>query len=228
MPPRPRADAYDLAMAARETTMLVLGAVMLFEPVNGYQIRRELLSWGVDDWAHLNPGSVYSMLANQTKLGHLARYDIPEGNRTIAVYTSTPSGRCAFADQVRTALVTVDALSSLGLHTALTLVGLLPRSLYVEGLRIRMAELDRIIGDYATMAAGEWPHVPDHIAPLMQGRVNSMRAERVWAASYLEQIEEGKFDFGGEPVSWQMADDDPGQEMLADRERYRAFIAATA
>ena len=28
------------------TRMLVLGVVALLEPANGYQIRRELLSWG--------------------------------------------------------------------------------------------------------------------------------------------------------------------------------------
>ncbi len=43
-------------MAATETRLLVLGAVSLFEPVNGYQIRRELMSWEVDRWAHINPG----------------------------------------------------------------------------------------------------------------------------------------------------------------------------
>ena len=44
-------------MAADETRMLLLGAVALFEPVNRYQIRRELLSWQVDRWANVNPGS---------------------------------------------------------------------------------------------------------------------------------------------------------------------------
>ena len=43
-------------MAATETRLLVLGAVSLSEPVNGYQIRRELMSWEVNRWAHINPG----------------------------------------------------------------------------------------------------------------------------------------------------------------------------
>src|SRR6478609_1325186 len=47
-------------MASTSTRMLLLGAVQLFEPVNGYQIRRELVSWRVDEWAHINPGSIYS------------------------------------------------------------------------------------------------------------------------------------------------------------------------
>ena len=43
-------------MASTSTGMLLLGAVQLFEPVNGYQIRRELVSWRVDEWAHIKPG----------------------------------------------------------------------------------------------------------------------------------------------------------------------------
>ena len=50
-------------MAATETRLLLLGTVMIFEPVNGYQLRRELLSWQVEEWAHVNPGSIYSGLA---------------------------------------------------------------------------------------------------------------------------------------------------------------------
>jgi hypothetical protein len=48
----PTYDFQTPGMAGEETRMLLLGAVALFEPVNGYQIRRELLSWHVDRWAH--------------------------------------------------------------------------------------------------------------------------------------------------------------------------------
>jgi hypothetical protein len=39
-------------MATTETRLLLLGPVAIFEPVNGYQIRRELMSWGVESWAN--------------------------------------------------------------------------------------------------------------------------------------------------------------------------------
>ncbi|MGL5853560.1 MAG: PadR family transcriptional regulator, partial [Phycicoccus sp.] len=61
-------------MAATETRLLLLGAVLLFEPVNGYQVRRELLSWRVEEWAHVNPGSIYSGLATLTRQGNLRRH----------------------------------------------------------------------------------------------------------------------------------------------------------
>ena len=83
-------------MASTSTRMLLLGAVELFEPVNGYQIRRELVSWRVDEWAHINPGSIYSGLETLARAGHLARHAQVEGSRTVTVYTTTQAGRDEF------------------------------------------------------------------------------------------------------------------------------------
>jgi len=80
-------------MAATETRLLLHGGVLLFEPVNGYQLRRELLSCRVQDWAHLNPGSIYSGLTTLSRQGHLVRHDLVDGSREVAVYTSTAHGR---------------------------------------------------------------------------------------------------------------------------------------
>src|SRR5690348_11266225 len=53
------------------TRLLLLGAVRIFQPVHGYLLRRELLTWQVEDWAHLNPGSIYSGLRTLVKQGYL-------------------------------------------------------------------------------------------------------------------------------------------------------------
>jgi DNA-binding PadR family transcriptional regulator len=53
------------------TRLLVLGAVRIFQPAHGYSIRRELLSWEVESWAALNPGSVYNMLRSLARDGLL-------------------------------------------------------------------------------------------------------------------------------------------------------------
>lgn len=61
------------------TRLLVLGAVRIFQPVHGYYLRRELLTWRADQWAALNPGSVYNALKTLTKDGFLEEVD---GERT--------------------------------------------------------------------------------------------------------------------------------------------------
>ena len=63
-------------MAVTETRLLVLGAVALFEPANGYLIRRELMSWEGDQWAPINPVE-----------GHLARRA-----DALAVHLEVPTG----------------------------------------------------------------------------------------------------------------------------------------
>ena len=88
-------------MATTETRMLLLGAVAIFEPVNGYQIRRELLSWGVESWANIKPGSIYNGLATLAQRGDLVRHDLRDGSREVAVYELSDQGRTEFHAALR-------------------------------------------------------------------------------------------------------------------------------
>src|SRR3954451_18969462 len=103
-------------MAAHETRMLLLGAVALFEPVNGYQIRRELLSWQVDRWANTNPGSIYHGLTTLTTQGLLGRHDLVDGGRDVAVYELTDVGRADLRTALIAALETVDPYERTAFH----------------------------------------------------------------------------------------------------------------
>ena len=42
--------------------MLVLGVLRNLGQAHGYQVRRELLTWRADAWAHVDPGSIYQAL----------------------------------------------------------------------------------------------------------------------------------------------------------------------
>jgi DNA-binding PadR family transcriptional regulator len=53
------------------TRLLVLGCVRFSQPVHGYEVRRELLSWSVESWARVNPGSIYHALGQLTREGQL-------------------------------------------------------------------------------------------------------------------------------------------------------------
>src|SRR4028119_232773 len=58
-------------MARTSTRLLVLGAVRETGPVHGYDLRRELLSWGAKEWANVTPGSVYNALKTLVREGML-------------------------------------------------------------------------------------------------------------------------------------------------------------
>ena len=64
--------------------LLVLGGVAMFQPVNGYQIRRELVSWQVDRWANIKPGSIYHGLGRLAEEGLLRRTDLVDAGREVA------------------------------------------------------------------------------------------------------------------------------------------------
>jgi DNA-binding PadR family transcriptional regulator len=213
-------------MAATETRLLLLGAVMLFEPVNGYQLRRELLSWQVEDWAHVNPGSIYSGLATLARQGLVRRHDLVDGTRQVAVYTSTEAGRREFETLWRSAVETVDLLSPLPLHTAMALMPLVGRAEALESLRVRMSSMDARVKEQL-----EWNpppgDVPPHVRALADLWAEIGRTEQQWLIGLVDRLERGDFALRGEPADWQAPADDPGWQMADDRRRYERLIAGS-
>ena len=212
------------AMAATETRLLVLGAVRLFEPVNGYQIRRELMSWEVDQWAHINPGSIYSSLTTLGKQGYVERHDLVDGTREVAVYTSTPAGRTELAELFRSSLETVRLLDPLPLHTALSMCVLFARDVVAEHLARRLPALDVHLAELHEKHAAASGQAPPHVARVLELQLATAEVEREWVAGLVEEIRDGGLAFAGEPMSWTPAPDDPGWQMHHDRLRYRELL----
>jgi DNA-binding PadR family transcriptional regulator len=208
-------------MAATETRLLLLGTVMLFEPVNGYQLRRELLSWQVEDWAHVNPGSIYSGLATLARQGNLDRHDVVDGSREVAVYTTTAAGRREFERLWAHAVQTVDLLSPLPFHTGLALMPLMPRDRVQQALRTRLANLDAKAREQVDQ---DLSAVPPHVRALADLWLGLGQTEREWLVELLRRLGAGELALRGEPADWEAPADDPGWQMAGDRERYLKLI----
>lgn len=212
-------------MSSSATRLLLLGGVIIFEPVNGYQLRRELLSWRVDEWAHINPGSIYSGLATLARQSHLDRHELPEGGRRVTVYTITAAGRGEFARLFEDAVITIDQSSFLGLYAALSQLPLVARAEALRLLGIRLAALDSLVAEAAAAeAAVGHPSVPPHL-PIIQRLWQGLAAtERAWLVDTIRRVEQGEAIFADDPGKWTPPPDDPGWELAADRERYRAAL----
>jgi len=211
-------------MASTSTRMLLLGAVQLFEPVNGYQIRRELVSWRVDEWAHINPGSIYSGLETLARAGHLARHSLVEGNRTVSVYTTTPEGRAEFRQLFAQAVRTHDRGSARGFTTALSLAPLVGRAEFLALLRERLTAVDAVLSEGEALAAAPTDQLPPHLPALIALWNAQGRTERAWLVEMIAGLESGEGSYAGERSDWTPPDDDPGWAMQADRERYRKAL----
>lgn len=207
-------------MAATDTRMLLLGAVALFEPVNGYQIRRELLSWSVDDWANLNPGSIYNGLATLTRQGQLVRHDLADGGRDVAVYEISEAGRLELERLVIAGLEEVSIADRKGFSAAFGLLPLVPPDRALRSLVRRRVVLEETVARLAQ------PPAPDAAPPhALRGVVlwlDLAVAELAWLRETIEEMKAGRLRL--DATTWTPPADDPGWQMNADRERYRALL----
>lgn len=210
-------------MAATETRLLLLGTVMLFEPVNGYQLRRELLSWEVQEWAHVNPGSIYSGLGTLTRQGHLQRHDLVDGTREVAVYTTTPGGHEEFERLWTSAMETIDLLSPVAFHTALSLMPLMPRDDVRNALKNRISNLDAKLHEQFVEDRNP-AAVPPHVLAMADLWMGMAQTEREWLVQMVGKVEHGEFSLRGEPPNWEAPADDPGWQMASDRQRYLELL----
>ncbi|WP_426243294.1 PadR family transcriptional regulator [Nocardioides sp. LHG3406-4] len=211
-------------MTVPTTRMLLLGAVALFEPVNGYQIRRELISWRVDEWAHVNPGSIYAGLATLTRHGLLQRHDLVDGRRAVAVYELTEAGRAEFHRELVQALEEVDLHDRVAFQAAFGMLPRLERGLAVAALERRRTALATQI-ELFVAGQDDPANGPPHARRGWTLWLDLARAEAAWLDETLRQITSGELRFApDEDWDWVPPDDDPGWQMNVDRDKYRAML----
>lgn len=199
--------------------MLLLGAVALFQPVNGYQIRRELLSWQVDRWAHTNPGSIYHGLTSLTNQEHLVRHDLVDAGREVAVYELTETGRAELDRLMVEALETVNPYERSAFNVAFSMLPLLSRATVVASLTRRRVELERTV---AELAEAKTDVAPPHATRTMLLWLDLAVAELAWLRETIDDVKSGALSLRAD--SWTPPADDPGWQMNADREKYRALL----
>jgi DNA-binding PadR family transcriptional regulator len=205
-------------VAATATRLLLLGAVGIFEPVNGYQIRRELTSWQVDRWAHLNPGSIYGGLATLARQGHLARHELVDGGRDVTVYELTDSGRAELERLTTTALETVELYDRSDFMAAFSMYpSVLPADRARRSLVQRRVHLEATLAEFADIKLRS-EAVPPHV---LQGALlwyDVTVAELGWLREVIDELADGT------RPEWEPPAGDPGWQMAADRERYREML----
>ena len=205
----------------------MLGATRIFEPANGYQLRRELLSWEVDAWANVQPGSIYSMLTTLTKLGLVERIDLvtSPGARPVAVYRTTDAGRAELLGLVRAGVTEVRAMDSTEFYAAMSLVsGFFSREDVVAMLETRVDNLRSAIAGLETKITHlqNSTGTPPHVERLMEYAVTGTEADLAWVQAFVATIRSGELAFHGEPglYDFDPAADDPAWRMVGEREVY--------
>ena len=210
--------------SAAVTRMLVLGVVSLFQPVNGYQVLRELGSWAVEDWAEVRPGSIYSMLNSLSKQGMLTRHELTEADRAVAVYELSPTGVDEFPVLVRRALDGSAGLNQVMFQVGMSFAPLLPRKDVVAAMRDRIEAVTRYRDDLRSKIGNM--NVPSHVRHALTLNHTVVEAELSWVTEFADMVQNGFLWFSGETGDpWQPPEDDAGWEMVEQARRYREELA---
>jgi DNA-binding PadR family transcriptional regulator len=185
------------------TRLLLLGAVRIFQPVHGYFVRRELMTWEADTWANLNPGSIYNGLRSLARDGFVAEVGTEtEGGRPArTTYRLTGDGETEFLRLLRTALWTVSPFQPGELMAGWSFAAALKREEVIAALehRVEQIEASARANQYAIEDIASHPGTPDTVAEhyrLSQARLDG---EAEWARGLVDRLRAGQYWFEGEP-----------------------------
>jgi len=185
------------------TRLLILGAVRIFQPVHGYFVRRELLSWHADAWANLNPGSVYNGLRSLARDGFVEEVGTEaEGGRPArTTYRLTNDGQTEFLRLLREALWSVSRFEPADLMAAWSFAWALTRDEVIAALESRLEQIEasgRAVG-YAIEDIPNHHDTPATVAEHYRLGQARLDGEAAWARQLLERLRSGEYWFQGEP-----------------------------
>lgn len=183
------------------TRLLVLGVVRIFQPVHGYDVRRELVSWHAEEWANVAPGSIYNALKS------LARDGLVEVDGTDQVgarperttYRITPRGENAMMELLRETLwqvvTPVDPLVA-----ALSLMAFIERKELITALEARVAMIKGNL-EHAQKAieAIDDIETPIHVRAMMRLLDARLGSEIAWSAQFRGELAKGMYRTKGDP-----------------------------
>ncbi len=189
------------------TRLLVLGAIRIMQPVHGYRIRRELLSWRIEEITNVKPGSIYGAIRTLEKDGAIAVHepDGSDGRPDRTSYAITGEGEKEFQLLLRESWWAV-RLPAEPLVPALCLLPFMSRDELVRALQARIGALEGqlealgfrrdMIPDGATGADGD---VPEHVREILDFLGARTRGELEWTRALQGRLRDGAYRFSDEP-----------------------------
>ncbi len=188
------------------TRLLVLGAIRIMQPVHGYEVRRELLTWRLEDLTNVKQGSIYGAMRTLEKDGCIAVHarEGDDGRPERTTYVLTGEGEKEFQLLLREAWWKVTPAKE-PLIPALCLLPFLPREELIRALGARVgalqAELDAMAFKHAAVrdgATGADGGIPEHVREILEFVTARTRGELEWTQRLQRRLKEGRYRFAGE------------------------------
>lgn len=186
-------------MSVSATRLLILGLVRWTQPVHGYDIRRELLSWHADQWANVAPGSIYHALRKLADEGRLRAVGTEQvgGRPARTRYEMTDKGEQEFQDLVREywweLKPPIDPFLA-----AMAMLPALPRREAVAALRNRARMLRGYAESLQAGIDGGWLDQgrPPHVVEIFRLWIGRAQADVAWCERVAARVEAGELPTG--------------------------------
>lgn len=202
--------------------LLVLGVVRIFQPIHGYDVRRELISWRAEEWANVAPGSIYNAIKTLTREGYLTISSTAQvGARPERTsYELTAAGEREHMRLLREAWREVQ-LPVDPLMPALAFMTMLPRAELIGYLRDRVAQMERMLADMRwaqehliagsektaqyTSSKRKLPRKadgsleldddfkPEHVHETFELMMARLGSEAEWSRGFISRLAEGRY-----------------------------------
>ncbi|MGW9182898.1 PadR family transcriptional regulator [Agromyces sp. NPDC055661] len=186
------------------TRLVVLGAVHQFQPVHGYFLRRELLTWHVDEWANIQPGSIYNALRSLEQDGYVAESGTEATGKRPArtTYRMTPEGEVELVRMLRDTLWDVEAFDTTAVMVIASFMFILSRQEVIAGLEHRINKADAIIvtNGFHIEDTARSETTPKYVREIFELSTAHLRGEQAWARGLVERLRAGEYRFTGEPA----------------------------
>jgi len=174
---------------------MILGVIGFMQPVHGYDVRRELLSWNADKWANIQPGSIYHALKKLADEGALREVGQEQvgGRPARTRYERTPKGDTQYRDLLTNYLW--------GFHTsedpflaAISFLPDVPREQSIAALRARAQMLAAANEGMRAAVTSGWAapsQKPQHVQWMLELAIARNEGETGWCEKVADQIEAG-------------------------------------
>jgi DNA-binding PadR family transcriptional regulator len=190
-----------LRLAAMSTRLLVLGVVRLFQPVHGYEVRRELVTWRASEWASVNPGSIYNALKTLTRDGLLEVVGTGQigGRPERTTYQLTVAGEEEFRSLLRSQWWTVGNLTD-PLMAAVSFLSAVSRKEAIAALEHRITHIQGLARQAElVIESHDGAESPHHVREMMRLMNARSLAEIGWAQQFLERLRNGEYHTADDP-----------------------------
>lgn len=173
---------------------MILGLVRWMQPVHGYDVRRELLSWGADRWANVQPGSIYHALRKLAEEGLLRTVATEQVGARPArtTYEVTPKGDEEFETLLRAQWWQLHEASD-PFASAFSFLPAMPREEAAAALRNRANLLRAGVESMRASLDSDWVRnsKPVHVTWMFELWLARAEAEVAWCGRIAERIDSG-------------------------------------